>query len=170
MPDRPLLRRRTVVVGLAATAFATGCDHGDDIGTSSASHSPSAPPASSSAPQQTADEALVDEVTAQLVTALGVATNARKAPELRGSMAPLVKAHKEHILVLDGELPPGASPGPPPVAAAVLPQVHRSEKQLQAALVDAAGRAESGALAKLLASMSASVTQFLATLPTEATS
>jgi Ca2+:H+ antiporter len=39
---------------------------------------------------------------------------------------------------------------------------------LQAGLVDAAGRAESGALAKLLASMSASVTQHLATLPGKA--
>ena len=54
--------------------------------------------------------------------------------------------------------------------AAALKAVHRSEKELHAALVDAATRAESGALAKLLASMSASITQFLATLPPEAAS
>ena len=55
------------------------------------------------------------------------------------------------------------------MAATALRQVRRGEKQLQAALVDAAGRAESGALAELLASISASVTQFLATLPSEVT-
>ena len=47
----------------------------------------------------------------------------------------------------------------------VLRRVRRSERGLQAALVDAADRAESGALARLLASMSASVTQHLALLP-----
>ena len=44
------------------------------------------------------------------------------------------------------------------------PSSRRSE-EAPGGLVDAAGRAESGALARLLASMSASVTQHLATLP-----
>jgi hypothetical protein len=167
VPDRPLVRRRTAVLGLAATVVATGCDHGDDIGGPAPSSGPSSTGASPSEPAQTPDEALVNDVTAQLVTALSVATDAWKAPQLRRSLAPLVKAHRKHIRVLDGELPPEAPPGPPPVVATALRRVRRSEKQLQAALVVAAERAESGALARLLASMSASVTQFTATLPTE---
>jgi hypothetical protein len=45
--------------------------------------------------------------------------------------------------------------------------VRQSERRLHVTLVDAAGRAESGALARLLASMSASVTQHLSVLPSE---
>jgi hypothetical protein len=173
VPDRPLVRRRTAVLGLAATALVAGCDHGDDIGPSGSSRpsttSPSVAATSSAPAEQTPDETLVDQVTAQLGTALAVAVNAWKAPQLRTAMAPLVKAHRKQLRALEGQLPPKSPPGPPPVAAAALRQVRRGEKQLQAALVDAAGRAESGALAKLLASISASVTQFLATLPSEVT-
>jgi hypothetical protein len=157
--------RRSAILGLAATVLVTGCDHGDDIGEPASSPSPSTATSSPSAAEQTPDEVLVDEVNSRVTTALGVAINARKAPELRRAMAPLVKAHRRHLQVLEGELPPEAPPGPKPDAAVALREVRHGEQELQAALVEAAGRAESGALAKLLASMSASVTQHLAVLP-----
>jgi hypothetical protein len=168
VPDRPLVRRRTALTGalggVAVMVLANGCDHGDDIGEPASSASPSVGTSSASAPEQTPDEALVDQVLAGLGTALTVVVHARKSPVLRQQLLPLLRAHRRHVDVLDGQ-PPVAPPGPATDPAASLRAVRRSEVQLQAALVDAAGRAESGALAKLLASMSASVTQHLAVLP-----
>jgi hypothetical protein len=180
VPDALRVRRRTALAGalgsVAATVLASGCDHGDDIGTQptgpasdGASSSPPSSPSSSpseSEPDRTPDEELVDATIAQLTAAVGVLVTARRLKPLRPTLAPLVRAHRRHVEVLDGDLEGWTAPVLADAATA-LQAVHRSEKQLQAALVDAAGRAESGALAKLLASMSASVTQFVATLPTE---
>jgi hypothetical protein len=169
--DRPLVRRRTALGGalggLAVAALATGCDHGDDLAPPQADSSTATTTASSEAPEQTPDEALVDAVLSQLTTALAVAINSWKVPQLRQSVAPLVRAHRRHVKVLEGELPYESPPGPPPDPATALHAVRAGEKGLQTALVDAAGRAESGALARLLASMSASVTQYLLVLPAE---
>jgi len=172
VPDRPFVRRRTALAGALGSIGAlvlTACDHGDDIGSPPAGSSPSAPsasPPSSTAPAQTPDEALVDRTIEQLDAALAVLLTARRFPALRRPLAPLVRAHRRHIEVLEGERESGAGPAPANQAAA-LEAVHHSERLLQGALVDAAGRAESGALAKLLASMSASVTQFVIALPPE---
>jgi hypothetical protein len=172
--DRALVRRRTAVSGalggLAVAALATACDHGDDLSSRSADQSTgTSAPASPSAqsPAQTPDQALVDEVLASLTAAVAVLTHARKVPELRQPLAPLVKAHRQHVEVLEGEVPDGSSSGPARDQAAALRAVRRSEQALQTTLVDAAGAAQSGALARLLASMSASVTQHLMLLPTE---
>jgi len=173
VPRRPLaaasVGRRTALLGLAATALAAGCDHGDDIGDPTGGGTPSTAPSTSeptaSSPPPTADQTLVDEVLADLGAALGVLASARRTPSLRPVVTPIQRAHRHHVQSLDGELPT-ASDGAG--SAFGLDDVHRSERRLQAALVDAAGRAESGALAKLLASISASVTQHLATLPVEA--
>lgn len=168
MPDRPLVRRRTAVLTMAATVLATGCDHGDDIGATPPGRSPSTSASTSasspSAPVRTPDEALVDTTIEQLLAAYGVVVTARSFKPLRKPLAPLARAHRRHVEVLEGELEGWTAPVLADRTAA-LQAVHRSEKQLHAALVDAATRAESGALAKLLASMSASVTQFSATLP-----
>jgi hypothetical protein len=183
VPGPPLLRRRTVLLGTAAVTAVTaadtaGCDHGDDIGapaqttgpTTGANAGPSggtsAPPSASPSPAQTADEALVEQVTGELTAALGVAESAARVPRLRGSVAPVVRAHRDHLRALGTE-PTPAPPGPRVDAASALRQVRRSETQLQGSLVEAAGRAESGALARLLASMSASATQHVAVLPAE---
>jgi hypothetical protein len=172
VPDHPLVRRRTAVLGLAATVLVTGCDHGDDIGggpstgssTGSSTDSSTDSTPTTSAPALTPDEELVDATVEQLTTAYGVLVTARKLKPLRQPLAPLVRAHRRHVEVLEGDLEGWTAPVLADAPSA-LQAVRRSEKQLQAALVDAAGRAESGALAKLLASMSASVTQFAATLP-----
>ncbi len=69
--------------------------------------------------------------------------------------------------MLEGELAHGSPPDPSPDPDAMLRLVRRGERDLQVSLVDAATRAESGALARLLASMSASVTQHLTLLSQE---
>ena len=169
MPDRPLapptLGRRTAVLGLAATVLVAGCDHGDDIGAPASRAGPSSADASASASAQTPDEALVDDVLGALGAALGTLAAARHQRPLRAPLAPLLRAHRRHVGVLEGESDATASSPVHADAAAALVAVRRSELQLRATLVDAAGRAESGALAKLLASMSASVTQHVAVLP-----
>jgi hypothetical protein len=110
---------------------------------------------------------LVDEVLGRLTAALEVLSQARRAPKLRKPLGPLLQAHRRHVEVLEGELvgqePAGAAPDPD----VMLRLVRQSERDLQAELVAAAGRAESGALARLLASMSASVTQHLTLVPPE---
>jgi hypothetical protein len=158
-----MLRRRTVVAGLAATALAAGCDSGDDIAppTPSGSSSTSASTTLSSSPTQAApspDEALVDEALTRLGAAIGVLAAARRAPALRAAVTPVLQAHRAHVAALEGE------PEPTAAAAPGLGAVRQSERALQASLADAAGRAESGALARLLASMSASTAQHLAAL------
>ena len=109
MPDVPPVRRRTALAGalgsVAATVLAAGCDHGDDIGSPPASSGPSAtshssPP--SSAPAETPDEALVDSTIEQLNVAVGVLVAARRFPALRRPLAPLVRAHRRHVEVLEG--------------------------------------------------------------------
>jgi hypothetical protein len=152
------------------TMLASGCDPGEDLAPSQGDPSASTGTPSPSASQQSPDQELVDEVLGQLAAALAVLAQARKAPLLRKTLTPLVKAHRQHVLVLEGELADEASPGPSPDPAAMLRLVHRGERDLQAELVDAAGRAESGALARLLASMSASVTQHLTLIPPEVAS
>jgi hypothetical protein len=171
--DRPLLRRRTAVAGglggLAVAVLAGGCDPGEDLAPaqdepSGRSATPSSQ-ASEQTPEETPDEALLTEVVGQLSTALALLLSSRKAPGLRQQLSPIVRAHRSHLEALDGDLPAEPPAGPPPDAAAALQAVRRSERALQAALADAAGRAESGALARLLASISASATQHLTLIP-----
>jgi hypothetical protein len=168
VPDRLRVRRRTVVTGVAATLLMAGCDNGDEIAPPDASGSPSETSSSAAAPERTPDEVLVEDVLAELTTVLAGLAQAWKAPPLRKAVGILIKAHRQHLRVLGGRVTDPSPPGPPPDPAAALALARRRERHLHATLVDAAGRAESGALAKLLASMSASVTQYLAVLPQEA--
>jgi hypothetical protein len=167
-PAAPTVGRRAALLGLAATLVAAGCDTGDDLGEPDPTGSPSPSASTAEEPDQTPDEALVDDVLARLTAALAVLAQARRAPLLRQPVTQLLRSHRRHVEVLEGEPAEPAPPGPSPDPAASLRSVRRSETDLQAALVDAAGRAESGALAKLLASMSASVAQHVALLPEQA--
>ena len=175
MVDRPLVRRRTAVTaalgGLAVVGLA-GCDNGDDLAppeadpSESTATSPATP--STQAPEQTPDEVLVQTVADQLLAAMGVLGEARKFAALRPVVNPVLRAHRAHVEVLEVDGASRSASLVPPNSAVALQQVRQSEQHLQTALVDAAGRAESGALARLLASMSASVTQHLVALPKEA--
>jgi hypothetical protein len=148
--------------------LAAGCDTGDDVGENDATGSPSPSPSVAQEPEQTPDEALVDDVLADLGAAVAVVQAAHRFRELRPALAPLLHAHRAHVEVLEGELASDSPATRPPNALAAVDAIRVSETQLQTTLVDASGRAESGALAKLLASMSASVTQHLAALPKRA--
>jgi hypothetical protein len=101
-------------------------------------------PAPASADDQ--DGSLVDEVVARIT-----ATAA-----LTAGVPDLIAMHTAHLDALEA--------APPTPATVPLPRLRRSERQLQRFLVDAAARAESGPLARLLASMSAAVAQRLVVL------
>ncbi len=142
-----------------------GCDTGDDLGETDTTGSPSPSPSVAQEPERTADEVLVDDVISQLGAAVAVLQATRRFKQLRPTVAPLLRAHRSHAEVLEGDLASESPASRPADLSAATEAVRLSETELQASLVDAAGRAESGALAKLLASMSASTTQHLATLP-----
>ena len=108
LPDRPLVRRRTALTGalggIAATVLATGCDTGDDVGENDATGSPSPSSSVAQEPDQTPDEALVDDVLARLGAAVAVLQAARRFKQLRPTVAPVLRAHRSHAEVLEGDL------------------------------------------------------------------
>ncbi|MDF1602759.1 hypothetical protein [Nocardioides sp. YIM 152315] len=137
MPDTSRLSRR------AALAVATG-----GLLAASACADDGAPrprPASDGDP----DEAVVDDAVAR-ITAVAALT---------GRVPALTRMHAAHLAALEAEAPA--------VTSASRKRVRRAERDLQDFLVEAAMRAESGPLARLLAAMSASVRQHLTTLPGE---
>lgn len=131
---RLVSRRTTLALGAAAIAV-SGCDDGD-------SSDPQPPPAPDP------DVALVDDVLFELAGAERLA--------YAGGFVDLAALHRAHIEALDGpetQLAPGH---------ATKAAVRRNETRLQRILVHASMTAESGALARLLASMSAALSQVLA--------
>jgi hypothetical protein len=136
----PRLHRRSALALAAAGAVAVaGCD---DDPTPTPLATPTADP----------DVALVDRVLVQL---RGAERVARAAGE-----ADLAALHRAHIAALDGTPPTGS-----PALKTAPGAVGTREKRLQQHLADAALQARSGALARLLASMSAAVSQRLAARP-----
>lgn len=161
VPGRPLLSRRSAL-GLAAVGVAvTACDV-DDLRPPEDDAAPSPTPAEPDAP--TADETAVETVLAALTSATGVLVAARRVPELRQPLGGLLRAHRAHVGALDGTQAFGTTLPTPTDAATALQQVRVSERDLRTTLVGAASAAESGALARLLASAAASVSQHLAVL------
>ncbi|SFC08462.1 hypothetical protein SAMN04487968_103315 [Nocardioides terrae] len=141
--SRPVSRRS--VQGLLAGAVLVplaGCDLRPDA------TSPTPPP-------PTADERLVDATAAAIRTARDVAA---RVPEGRA----LVGVHEAHLTALGA---PSASASPSAPAAPAPADLRATEGGLESTLTDAATRASDGALARLLASMAASVAQHLAALP-----
>lgn len=137
----PRLHRRAAVAGglgagLAGLAALTGCDDGDN-------------PGPSGTPTPDPDTVLVEGVRTRIGRAQRVATAA--------GLPRLAALHRAHLAALDGEPPTGGRRTHPTPA-----DVRRVETRLQQHLVEAAASAESGALARLLASMSAAVAQRLA--------
>jgi hypothetical protein len=137
---RLLSRRTTLAVGAAAGVLVVaGCDSDTDE------------PASAPTPTADPDGDLVDAVLEELGGAYRLA--------VAGGFPKLTALHRAHIEALDGT-PPTAAPG-----HATADAVRRNEKRIRALLVESAVAAESGALARLLASMSAALAQHLTTLP-----
>lgn len=150
-------RRAALGGALAGLATVAGCDDGppSDELTSGAS----------TAPARAADTDLVDEVTSQVVAALGVVLAARASSRRLGTtLRPLERLHGAHLRALgadDMKVATDAVEGAPPG----LGGVRAAEVRLERQLTDATVAAESGALAGLLASMAAAVAQHLAVLP-----
>lgn len=126
---------------------------------------PAADPPSSSSPTTSADPdtALVDAVVAELDELVVLVTEAadrrpRLAPEL-AAFAALHQAHRSVLPERDGDATVPRITGSP---RAVGDQVRRRELQARSRLADWSVAAESGALARLLASMSAGVAAHLA--------
>ncbi|MXG87996.1 hypothetical protein [Nocardioides flavescens] len=162
MPDRPLLSRRTSLAlpGLVALGATAACDV-DDLRPPQDDPTPSAAASASPTGAPGGDTAVVEEVVAALDAVLAQLLAARSVPAQRAAVVPLLRAHRRHVEALDATS--RATPSPTPVS---VEQVRAQELALRGSLVDSAGRAESGALARLLASMAASVDQHLAVLPT----
>jgi hypothetical protein len=157
----PATSRRTTVVGaLAGLLAVTGCDL-DDLDPRGAEAEPDAPPTEQSVD---ADAELVDRALTRITSADTVLEElVRQHPRLRRELRPLREMHAAHAEVLGGFLDRATISGP-----FELPQarrlVRRTETGLQRHLTQAAVRAESGGLAKLLASMAAGVAQNMAVL------
>ena len=116
------------------------------------------------------DRALLDGVLADLDARLALVALARSTyPRLQQPLAGLEAMHRAHRDVLSPD-PAGAAGAPPATgrtARAALRRVRSDEEAHRTALVEAAVAARSGALARLLGSMAASVAQHLTVLPAE---
>ena len=128
-------RRTALAIATAGLVAVAGCDDGETPA-----------PAATASPDP--DVALVDGVLTELADAERLATAA-------GAIE-LAALHRAHIEALDGTPPTGV-----PGRTAGSDAVRRREQRLQNHLESAALQAESGALARLLAAMSAAVSQRL---------
>lgn len=167
MPATPRLHRRAVLGSGAVALAASACDPGEDIGTPDSSGSAAPSPTGSPTAAQSPDQALVQEVGARLLDAAAVLVSARRFPALRAPVTATLRAHRRHVAVLEVDDDQDRLDVRPVDAATALQAVRRSERALHADLVEAAGRAESGALARLLAVVAASTSQHLAVLPSD---
>jgi hypothetical protein len=156
----PTASRRAALGGtLVGLAALTGCDLGDlDPGGDDAPTSAGV----TGAPAD-ADQALVDEVVAELLrlsSLLGAAQ--RRFPRIRSRTAPFLAVHAAHLDALGGGVaePPAAIGRT--TADVALQEIRTQEARLQRRLADWSVAAESGTLARLLASMSAALAQQLA--------
>jgi len=132
---------------------------GCDLDRPAAAPTPSVSPATSVDP----DTALVDAVIAELDELVALVTEAAvRRPLLAPELAAFASLHQAHRLVLperDGDVAvPRITGGPRTVGD----QVRRRESQARSRFADWSVAAESGALARLLASMSAGVAAHLA--------
>ena len=149
------------MVGLVGVTAMGGCDV-DDLRPPE-ERPPTPSPSEEGEPEP--DQALVESMATAIVRALETVAVARSFPRLQPFAAPLARTHQAHlrVLVVEGQAP---TPAPVPSSAGeALTRLKAQEGRLQRELAGAAVDAQSGALARLLASMSASVAQHLAALP-----
>lgn len=164
-----MLGRRGLLAGALGVAALTACDVDDlrppeDEETPSSGGTPSSSGSAATDPDTDPDTVLVNRVVTAIIGASVTIEGARRLPRLRQVLGPLDRAHFAHLAALDGEFE-GPPPRPPASYAVALRRVRESELALQRDLAAAAVEAQSGALARLLASMSASISQHLAVLP-----
>jgi hypothetical protein len=165
---RPVSRRTALGATLGGTLSVPGLLAGCSL-------DPPRPDPSSGAPTEPepdADVALLGAVLGELdATAALVAATVDRHRRLATRLQPLLDVHASHRAVLDeaAGVDQDASGAPPvpgrPVAA--LDRVRRSETRLTGTLRQATGDAQSGDLARALASMAASLAQHLVVLGSE---
>ncbi|WP_134738671.1 hypothetical protein [Nocardioides sp. 503] len=160
MPHRPAAatRRTALGVALGGLLVTTACDL-DDLDP----RSDADPSASPTAPPVDADTALVAEVVADIDATLARLPAARSLGALPAELTALHLAHRAALS--DGPAPTPVGGGRRLGAAPASAKVRRLERAHQSRLDEACLAAGSGALAALLASMSAAVSQRLASLP-----
>lgn len=169
-------RRGLLIGGAGAAALLAGCTATGGTRPDAAAPVPSTQPGALGAEdgaedgaEEVDDAGLLAEAREAVagVAALVVAAR-RSAPPLRATLAPLLALHEAHAEALGRPLEPvrarrrAAPPDP------LLALVREREERLQERLTDLAVAVGSGALARLLASMSAGLSQRLAVLPTAA--
>lgn len=163
---RATTTRRTALGGVVATlGVGIGALAGCDIDPDSAGPEPAAEPTADP------DSGLVETVLAELRELTDLVSGVGAAhPALRRTMAGLRELHLAHREALDDE--PGDAPtagggqvDPRTRPTEALALVRNRERRAQARLADWSVTAQSGALARLLACMSAGVAQRLAVLP-----
>jgi hypothetical protein len=160
-PALRITRRTTLGGALAGVVVLAGCDLGDN-----GSGDPASGPAPSAGPDDP-DAQLVEEVVDDIVATTSLVEALRRRHDsLRRSVAPLVRVHDAHLEVLGGgQASGGRRPPPTKNAAEAMGLLRSRELRHQRLLEDGAMAAQSGRLARLLASMSAAVAQQLVLLP-----
>jgi hypothetical protein len=160
-PPAPRITRRTTLGGaLAGIAVLAGCDLGD-IG-SDDPDSAGSPAAGPDDPDSGLVEDVVDDVVA---TKLLVEALRRRHHSLRQPLGELVRVHEAHLEVLGSSSRSGRRVPPTSNAEEALAVLGARELRHQRLLANRAVAAQSGRLARLLASMSAAVSQQLILLP-----
>jgi hypothetical protein len=156
----PVLRtsRRTTLGGaLVGAALLAGCDLGSD--------DPGSTPTPGADPEDP-DTGLVAEVVDDLVATLTLVEAVRdRHGSLRRQLGELAKVHRAHLEALGSDEQPDRHGPRTADADRALALVHGREQRHERLLTDLAVEAQSGRLARLLASMSAAVAQQLAVLP-----
>lgn len=153
-------RRTALGCGLLALTAVSGCDLAPNGGAGEPSHgaSPQATPAAGDP-----DSVVVEQVLDELAATVAMLTSAaQSAPRPRAPLTALRDLHLTHAAALGAHAaaPTPVTPATPVGGSAVTrSQVILRERRLQRRLADWSVAAESGALARLLASMSAAVAQ-----------
>jgi hypothetical protein len=167
-PRRVFTSRRGALGGGLGVLLLAACDV-DDLRPpeDDTTPVPSPTPGTTETPQPDADVTLAEEAGYDMAVALvAVEAARRRFPRLRARLQPLVRMHRAHLRLIDA--PEDRSIPAPDIGATpaeALDRVRLAEQTLQKTLVDSAVDAQSGALARLLASTSASVSQHIAALP-----
>ena len=162
MSPAPRLRttRRTTLGGaLAGVAVLAGCDLG--------SGDPVSGPRPSAEPDDP-DAALVETVADDVVATWQLVESLRRRHDsLRRPLAGLARVHEAHLKALGSTTRPDRRPAQGGSARQAVVLLRARELRHQRLLANRAVAAQSGRLARLLASMSAAVAQQLAVLPEE---
>lgn len=167
-PRRVSTTRRGALSGAVGLVLLTACDV-DDLRPpdDDATPVPSPTPGDTGPPEPDADVILAEDAAYAIATAQVLIDRVRRRfPRLRDRLQPLARMHRAHLEVLeppDDRSVPAPDPGSAPAEALI--RVRTAEQALQQTLASAAVEAQSGGLARLLASTAASVSQHLAALP-----